>query len=314
MSTVLHMQQTLPGTPASVFRALIDRAALETWFAERAFVSVPAGRYDFWGRFTPETPTEKEGRHVIQAVEPNRRLRYTWRLRGADTTVDLRLAAREGQTVIGLWHYDILPVPRGKPGWYAMDDVWALWLESLRRYLDGRPLVRCDFSAIRSGDVVQTVEIDAPPAAVWDALVNPTQLNRWIASNATAKPRVGGVWMDWAGEGALEILAITPEKTLSLAWEIDGMPTVVTWTIETSGGKTRLTLSHSGFAPEYASDGELLGWLSYLSWLQSLVEYGIDWLPPLKEVARDAALYYAATIWARQEELLDEQDESWARD
>ncbi len=94
MSKVFHLQQTLSASASAVFHALTDSAAVATWFAEHASVSLGDNRYDFWGRFTPEVPSEAEGRHDIQLVEPNRRLRYTWPLRGVDTTVDLRLTER----------------------------------------------------------------------------------------------------------------------------------------------------------------------------------------------------------------------------
>jgi uncharacterized protein YndB with AHSA1/START domain len=185
-------------------------------------------------------------------------------------------------------------------------------LENLRRYLDGRPVARADFAADKRGDLSLSVEIEGSREAVWDALTKPEQLNRYFTSNATEEATVGGVWVDWGeGAGALSILEMIPSKTLSLGWEIDGSPTVVTWTLEASAGKTRLTLAHSGFANYRHSDAEWGGWLSYLGLIRSLVEYGLDWLPPVKELTKNIALYYAAVIWAQQENLLGEADEEW---
>jgi hypothetical protein len=81
---------------------------------------------------------------------------------------------------------------------------------------------------------------------------------------------------------------------------------VVTWTLEESGGKTRLTLAHSGFATDRHSDAEWGGWLNYLGLIRSLVEFGLDWLPPIREITQQIALYYAAVIWAHQDDLLGE--------
>ena len=311
MSKVFHLQQTLSASAPAVFHALTDSAAVATWFAEHASVSLRDKRYDFWGRFTPEVPSEAEGRHAIQLVEPNQRLRYTWPLRCVDTTVDLRLTERGGETIVGLWHHNVPSVPKGEPDGYSLDDLWFLWLENLRRYVDGRPPARCDFSTSKLGNLSETVEIDGTAAAVWEALVKPEQRNRWFTHGATEDARVGEVWVDWGTEGALEVLEITPEKKLLFGWEIDGVPTVVTWTLEESGGRTRLTLAHSGFAPDRRSDAEWCGWLNGLSLLKSLVEYGADWVPPLKELTKNVALYYAAVIWARQDELLGVADEAW---
>ena len=44
---------------------------------------------------------------------------------------------------------------------------------------------------------------------------------------------------------------------------------------------------------------------------QIAVEYGLDWLPPIKQITPQVALYYAAVIWAKQNELLGEEDGEW---
>ncbi len=54
------------------------------------------------------------------------------------------------------------------------------------------------------------------------------------------------------------------------------------------------------------SDAEWGGWLNYLGLIRSLVEFGLDWLPPIRDITQEIALYYAAVIWAHQDELLGE--------
>jgi uncharacterized protein YndB with AHSA1/START domain len=305
MSSELHLQVSVDAPIATVFHALTDAAALEAWFAEHARVSLSDGRYDFWGRFTPEEPSEEVGRHPIDVAEPPNHLQYRWPLRGVDTTVAFRLAERDGRTTVGVWHHSVPGARRDEAGSYGMNDLWSLWLENLRRYVEGRPTVRCDFSLLAPGDFTHAVEIDGTPDEVWTALVDPTTKQRWIAHGPTAEPQPGATWIDWGeGVGALEILQLVPTDKLVLKWEIDGQPTIVTWRVEGSGGKARLTLTHSGFGPDRRTDAEWAGWLEYLIRVKSLVEYGADWVPPLADVARDVALYYAASIWARQDEFL----------
>ena len=228
---------------------------------------------------------------------------------GHYTTVDIRLTEQGGggNTVLGVWHHNIRSIPRPEAGCYSVDDLWFLWLENLRRYIGGRPVARPDFQTDKTGDLSLSVDIDGSTDAVWDALTKPDQLNRYFSSNATVEPTVGGVWIDWGeGEGALRVLDMERGKKLALGWEIEGTPTVVTWTLEESGGKTRLTLAHSGFATDRHSDAEWGGWLNYLGLIRSLVEFGLDWLPPTKEITQQVALYYAAAIWAQQDQLLGE--------
>jgi uncharacterized protein YndB with AHSA1/START domain len=47
-----------------------------------------------------------------------------------------------------------------------------------------------------------SIEIDAPPKAVWKALTDAKELERWFPIHAKVKPGVGGsIWLSW-GEGA----------------------------------------------------------------------------------------------------------------
>lgn len=158
-------------------------------------------------------------------------------------------------------------------------------------------------------EIEHTVEVGGTPAEVWDALVTPSQLERWIASTATVDLRMGGTYdLGWGEWGRLEILSLAPGRELALRWEVEGRPTVVTWTLEGSGGRTRLTIVHSGFAPDERVDGLGVGWLHYLLWIKSLVEMGHEWYPAIKELSRDLAVMYAASIWAAQDELLESGD------
>lgn len=313
MNPPVHVQVRLSHTLDSVFRAVTDAGALTAWFTEHADVSVQEKRYDFWGRFTPECPDREHGRHLIENVASGSRLRYAWSLRDTQTAVEMRFVERSEHTYVGVWHHDVPESLRGNPDSYAIEDFWFLTLENLRRQLAGRRPVRCDFSAFRPGDIRHTIEIDGPAAAVWEALITPKQLDRWIASRATVDLRVGGEWdLGWMENAGLEILSLTPGRELSVSWKMEGVPpTVLTWTLEESGGKTRLSLVHSGFAPDARVDGMQAGWLNFMSWLRSVVEFGPEWMPVLKEIPIAASAYYAASIWEHQDELISREDSLW---
>lgn len=302
MSTSFHYQQTLPVPLERAWRACTDSDELERWFAEHAQVSLDDRRYDFWGRFTPGTPDEEAGHHPIEALEPFDLLRYRWHFRGDDTAVELRFAEREGHTLLGLWHHDVSSTPgAGEFAEPGVDDIWLHWLENLARHIEGRPVIRRDFSTMQRGDMRHTVDIGGPPAAVWDALTTPASLERWIASSARVTLVPGGDWkMGWEGYDTFEIIDLDPGTQLRVSWEIQGRPTVVTWTLEGSGGRTRLTLVHSGFGPDELTGGVQAGWLKYLTELASLIERGNAWYPALKEITTDVATFYVVGITARQ--------------
>ena len=148
------------------------------------------------------------------------------------------------------------------------------------------------------------VSLDAGRFDFW---VRPDQLERWIASRARVDLRAGGSWdLGWGTQGTLEVLSLDLERRLELALDIGGR-TVVTWELESSGGRTRLTLVHSGFAPGSPVEGLQVGWLHFMLWLKSMVEVGGAWLPAVKEIAEPAAMLYAASQWAQMAGLEGEE-------
>jgi uncharacterized protein YndB with AHSA1/START domain len=296
------MQLTVAALPERVFRALTDAAELSTWFAEHADISLAEKHYDFWGRFTPDNPDRAHGHHTLLSITDNRYLKFQWQVREAETTVEWFLEPRDEGTLVILRQANAPPAHGIALS--TIEDFWFLSLENLRRHLDGRPLTRCDFSAIRPGDITHSLEIDGLKVAVFDALINPQQLERWIASQATVEPRVGGTYdLGWKGAGRLKILELIPDEKLSLEWPEGERTSVVTWTLAESGGKTRLTLVHSGFGPDEPTGGLNAGWLNFMGWVRSLVEYGPAWAPPALWLKPDMEPFYAASIGGRQHEI-----------
>jgi uncharacterized protein YndB with AHSA1/START domain len=302
MTDTLHIQLMLNASADRIFRALTEQ--LPDWFAEFADVSLADKRYDFWGRYTPEAPGREAGRHPLRDMQRKHQLHFDWQLRTEATTVLLDLIERDDQTAVVVQHSGM--TPSQDIGAYTIEDFWFLSLENLRRRLDSKPPVRCDFSKPMLGDIQHTVAIDGTPQAVFETLIKPEQLNRWIASNAVVEPRVGGRYdFGWGAHGPLKILEIVPDKKLSYLWPEGDVETIVTWTLEESGGKTHLTLVHSGFAPDQPTGGLNAGWLNFVSWVRSIVEYGANWKSPVKRLASEFIPFYAGSIGQRQVELVE---------
>jgi uncharacterized protein YndB with AHSA1/START domain len=301
MSDPMHMQLKLTQSPGPIYQALTE--GLSEWFAEYTEVSIPESRYDFWGRYTPDAPTADQGRHPLQTARLNQALQYGWLLDDAQTTVRIDLVPQQGRTVVAVSHHDVNM--NHDIGSFTYEDFWFLSLENLRRHLDGKPIMRCDFSRPMVGDIQHRLEINAAPAQVYDALLRPEQINRWIASAATVEARVGGVYgLGWEGFPPARILELVPDERLRLEWPDEKKSTTVTWTLEGSGGKTRLTILHSGFAPDEPTGGLGAGWLNFINWVRSLVEYGAEWQPPIKKLTAGMEPYYANSIGRAQGELI----------
>jgi uncharacterized protein YndB with AHSA1/START domain len=301
MENTFHVQIKLKSTPESIFRALTHSTALTGWFAEFAAVSLDEKCYDFWGRFTPEAPARDAGHHPILEYEAGKHLKFKWNLSKTDTVAQVQIETRDQRTLLIVKHDAVLSNTDFSR--YSVEDFWFLSLENLRRHLDGKAPVRCDFSASMKGDVRHTVEIEGSAQAVFDALIKPEQLQRWIASNATVEAEVGGRYeIGWEQSGPSKILELVPNQKLSTLWPGE-QDTVLTWTLEESGGKTRLTIVHSGFAPDQDTGGLQVGWLNFMSWVRSLVEYGADWHPPTVKIPEGFKWLYPASINAAQNEI-----------
>lgn len=305
MFNVVRMQLKLAVPPARVFAALTDPSALEAWFCEHAAISAEA--YNFWGRFTPEAPAEPAGHHPLLTYTPDRALSYEWRLRGALTTVHIQLAAHAGGTRLTL-----LQTATAVTAPYHLEDFWFLSLENLRRYLDGKTCeARIDFSRPMKGDIRHELLTEASPQQVFEAIVRPEQLEIWLATRATIEPEPGGTFeLGWGEQPmGIKIIEIVPNEKIALSLPEDpvhGNPnrsaTVVSWILEASGGKTRITFVHSGFAADEDVSGIYTGWLSFLNWLRSVAEYGIGWQPPLV-VLSPHSIAYAGSIHRAQGEI-----------
>ncbi|MDH5507358.1 MAG: SRPBCC domain-containing protein, partial [Anaerolineae bacterium] len=167
-----------------------------------------------------------------------------------------------------------------QPGQFSVADFWDLSLENLRGWLEKQTISpRCDFSDIKQGEIELHVDVEADPAAVFAALISTGQLKRYMGENPTVEPQVGGRYdFGWEGGGPVKIVELVPDKKLAYTWEYPPEPaTLVTWTLEGSGGKTQLTIVHSGFTADRSGADYQVGWLHYLARIKFMVETGPGW-------------------------------------
>ena len=88
------------------------------------------------------------------------------------------------------------------------------------------------------------IEIEAPVEAVWKALTDARELERWFPLEARVEPGEGGaVWMSWRNEyeGESKILKWDPPRHLRTTWEMhegDQPPQLTDYRLESKGGRT----------------------------------------------------------------------------
>lgn len=111
------------------------------------------------------------------------------------------------------------------------------------------------------------------PAEVWDALVQPERLARWLGTiESGERPVVGGDFGLRLGDDVddradCRLLACDPERGLAIAWRWTGEPdSVVRVALEEVEGGTVLRLRHELMAPQPAPDYGA-GWEAHLDGL-----------------------------------------------
>jgi uncharacterized protein YndB with AHSA1/START domain len=262
-----RLRAVVPAPVKVVYEALTDPAALRVWLAEHAEVNLP-GRYEFWGRFTPDGAEPHQ--RVLHVDE--RTIRFAWTLDGVETTAQFELAEDEDGTLVTLSQTDlpsfeeILADTAGPRG--ALQTFWSLAIANLADYLAGRELTpKCDFT---SSELHASVVIDAAPDEVFDSMIQPEQFRKWFGANVDIEPYVGGRFAMGGFEldpGGARFVEFEPGRKATLLFA-DNETT--SWELEGSDGKTRLTVVHSGFDP---ANPPYPGWAGWLGGIAGLRRY-----------------------------------------
>ncbi len=120
--------------------------------------------------------------------------------------------------------------------------------------------------------LASSIDLDATPEQVWEMIATGEGLARWFPIEARVTPGVGGeIWFSWGKgvmEGAARIVAWDPPRRLVSEW--GGMHD--TYTIESAGGTTTLSVVSSGFGEggdwDDMYDSVRTGWMFELGGLQ----------------------------------------------
>ena len=274
MSHDIRMSIPIAAPAARVFDALRKPDDLRAWFCEEADVSPADHRYDFWGRHTPGAPPRPAGRHALLDYDAPQTLAYDWALRGGAARVTLTVTPTAAGSTVELHH----ALPRGRSRREgAMADFWAGSLERLKAWVEKR--VRgflADYGSPASHALTISMEVKAPAADVFRALVDPAQVERYLAmpGKASIDPRAGGRYdIGWEEGGPVRILQFEPGARLAYAWRYKDEPhTVATWTVEPAGRAAKLTLVHAGFDDASRHEAYFMGWAFFLNRIKLLVE------------------------------------------
>jgi uncharacterized protein YndB with AHSA1/START domain len=140
----------------------------------------------------------------------------------------------------------------------------------------------------KEGIIYASVDIDAPPDAVWDAITEPAQLASWWGSddqyrtmNWQVDLRPGGKWssdsarVDGSQTGHVhgEYVEVERPRRLVYTWKAswdDFAETLIVMELSATASGTHVRVRHSGFAERFTSGaGHAEGWKRVLGWLSS---------------------------------------------
>ncbi len=115
--------------------------------------------------------------------------------------------------------------------------------------------------------IKQTVVIDATPAEVYEAYVDPKMHAAFTGSAATGTPKVGGRFRTWDGYSSGKYLKLEKGKRIihewtTTEWPEGYPPSIVELTLKAKGRKTELTMVHSR-APAEQTESYAQGWRDY---------------------------------------------------
>ncbi|MFZ6185833.1 SRPBCC family protein [Nannocystis pusilla] len=280
----------LPVPPPRAFRALVEPSELSRWFAEHVTVEPRVGgSFAFHGRATLGAPGAGDATQRLVAFEPGAALAFSWKIHGVDTEVRWSVAPTEdpAKSTLEVVHTVRGALPFKRPP-HVLDDLWRLHAGNLGDHLAGRTagVVLPDFAGGRN-EVRVSIDIKAPPAKVFRALLDPALMNRWLGGAAQVDLERRTYTYGWRYDiegrsvdgGPTRIVELVEGEKLVTDWtdwrgEPDQPLTRVTWLLEplAGGAGTRLTIVHDGFgAPVDRSDYQQ-GWYGFAEQLRKLFE------------------------------------------
>lgn len=121
-----------------------------------------------------------------------------------------------------------------------------------------------------------------PPEKIWRALTQSALIEEWLMKN-DFQPLVGRKFNfradpmpGWNGVTDCQVLIVEPNQRLSYSWNasgdeaVNGLRTIVTWTLTPAGGSTIVRMEQSGFRPEDERffQGANYGWQKMIAGLE----------------------------------------------
>lgn len=260
MTETIAKSIIIDAPPSKVFQAITDEKELTNWFPNIARLEAKVGgSVEFRFQRADGTVDHIVVGKVIEIV-PDKKFSMSWKNTSdsnfPDTMVTWTLEPDGDKTLVRLVHSGF---EKGK--WLDLHDGgWSYFAARLAEYCQkGHVESRQMFKELGE-EIQKTIVVDARPEVVFRALTDDQELTQWFPNHAVLEARVGGT-MEFRferpdGEKHTmhgSVVELIPNKKLSYSWKLAGgsdPDSLVTWTLDpVDGGKTQVTLVHSGLIP-----------------------------------------------------------------
>lgn len=220
---------------------------------------------------------------TIEAIEPERRLVFTWvpyevpegedHTKHPTTRIEISLEDTAIGTRVTVVEAGFAKLPPDKQ--YKRDqnaEGWNIQLQSIAQHVLGKVDVKVEDRIARS------------PAEVFEAVVDPAKMAQYFISRGSGRMELGAklAW-EWSDVGArleVEVVQLAKDERIVFVWPATGTKTKVTLLFEPDGAGTKVTAMEAPFA--LTEDGvrralgQTQGWTDFCCCLKAYLQHGID--------------------------------------
>ena len=124
-----------------------------------------------------------------------------------------------------------------------------------------------------------------PAHDVFDAIVDPSKMNKYFISTSTGRMESGKTltwtWEDFDGSHEVKVQNVEKDKLVSFTWEGSGVECLVVIMLEPKGdNRTLVKITESDWPADFQGAtrcmGQVEGWTHFLCCLKAYLEYGVN--------------------------------------